>query len=103
MGFIEITQRYEELATFLGATADLSDQKAALCHEVNKFKATAAGGARAAMRSLAIYAPLGPIVRRASATGWVSQAGKDQVLNMLEELGMQIVHHNTTAGATGRK
>ena len=41
-GFLEITKRYEELATFLGATANLDSEKRALCQEVNNFKATAA-------------------------------------------------------------
>ena len=97
LGFIEISQRYEELATFLGATADLSDQKAALCHEVNKFKATAAAAAARGVRSMAIYAPLGPIVDGIAST-YVSTAGKDQTLNMLEELGMQVVHHSDANG-----
>ena len=97
LGFIEISQRYEELATFLGATADLSDQKAALCHEVNKFKATAAEASARGVRSLAIYAPLGPIVDGVAST-YVATAGKDQVLNMLEELGMQVVHHSNANG-----
>ena len=93
-GFIEVANRYEELATFLGATADLSDDKAALCHEVNKFKATAAGAATRGVRALALYAPQGPMQgdNADAVFGYLYDAGKDSVLNMLEELGMQIVH-----------
>ena len=91
LGFIEITNRYEELATFLGATADLSDQKEALCHEVNKFKATAAAAATRGVRAMAIYTPYGPLTDGA-AFSFIYDAGADQVLNMLEELGMQIMH-----------
>ena len=96
LGFIEISQRYEELATFLGATADLSDQKAAMCHEVNKFKATAAAAATRGVRAMATFMPWGTITE-GQATGWFF--GRDQVLNMLEELGMQLLHQNSSGFA----
>ena len=99
-GFIEVANRYEELATFLGATADLSDQKEALCHEVNKFKATAAAAATRGVRALALYAPQGPMQgdNADAMFGYLYDAGKDSVLNMLEELGMQILHTTPTRG-----
>ena len=96
LGFIEISNRFEELATFLGATADLSDQKEALCHEVNKFKATAAAAATRGVRAMATFMPWGTITE-GQATGWFF--GRDQVLNMLEELGMQLLHQNSSGFA----
>ena len=90
-GFIEITQRFEELANFLGATPDLSSDKAALCTEVNTFKATAAAAAERGMRAMGTFTPWGDATDGVVA-GWLYGPGWAQVLNMLEELGMQLLH-----------
>ena len=89
--YIENTQRFEELAVFLGADADLSADKRALCAEVNTFKATAAAAAERGVRALASYTPYGPVTD--GATGhYMASATADQVTRMLEELGMPILH-----------
>ena len=89
--YIENTQRFEELAVFLGSEADLSADKRALCAEVNNFKATAAAAAERGVRALASFTPYGPVTD--GATGhYMAGATADQVTRMLEELGMQILH-----------
>ena len=83
LGYIEITQRFEELANFLGATPDLSADKAALCTEVNTFKATAAAAAERGVRALAAYVPWGPVTDGATGV-YAASATADQVTRMLE-------------------
>ena len=100
LGYIEITKRFEELATFLGATTDIDDHKEALCHEITKFKATAAAAATRGVRAMAIYTPYGPLQgdNADQAYSFIMDMGGDQVMNMLEELGMQIMHAEPTYG-----
>ena len=77
-GYIEITQRFEELANFLGATPDLSSDKAALCTEVNTFKATAAAAAERGVRAMGTYMPWGPAADGVAASlvyGLISLVG----------------------------
>ena len=97
-GYIEITKRYEELAAFLGVTEDLAADKRALCAEVNNFKATAAAAATRGVRALGIYTPWGDVTNGV-AVGGLYGANTDQVMMMLEELGMQILHEDGTYGA----
>ena len=93
-GYIEITKRYEELATFLGATANLDSEKRALCQEVNNFKATAAAAATRGVRAMGVFAPYVSVAGGVT-NGFLYGAITDQVSFMLEELGMQILHNNS--------
>jgi len=99
--FIDIAQRYEELATFLGATEDLSSDKRALCAEVNTFKATAAAAATRGVRALGTYTPWGSVTN-GKAIGGLYGANSDQTMKMFEELGMQILHEDGTYGSWGK-
>ena len=99
-GYIEITKRYEELATFLGATANLDSEKRAFCAEMNNFKATAAAAATRDIRAMGILAPNGPVTDGV-ASGAMYGANVDQVTMMLQELGMQIYERDATLGAWG--
>ena len=56
-GYIEITKRYEELATFLGAATNLDSEKRTFCAEMNNFKATAAAAATRGVRAMGVFAP----------------------------------------------
>ena len=93
-GYIEITKRYEELATFLGVTTDLAADKRALCAEVNNFKATAAAAATRGVRAMGVFAPYVSVAGGVT-NGFLYGAITDQVSFMLEELGMQILHNNS--------
>ncbi len=98
--YIAVTKRYEELATFLGATANLDSEKRALCAEMNSFKATAAAAAGRGVRAMGILAPDGPVTDGV-ATGAMYGANVDQVTMTLQELGMQIYEQDATLGAWG--
>ena len=93
-GYIEITKRYEELATFLGATANLDSEKRAFCAEMNSFKATAAAAATRGVRAMGTFAPYVSVTGGVTM-GYLYDAITDQVSFMLEELGMQILHNNS--------
>ena len=94
-GFIEITQRYEALATFLGVTEMASrtrNDKHALCGAVASFKAVTRAAQARGVRAMAAYAPYGPTGPAGEIGGFLAAPDKDQVLTMLEELGMPIIH-----------
>ena len=98
--YIAVTKRYEELAIFLGATANLDNEKRALCAEMNSFKATAAAAASRGVRAMGILAPNGPVTDGV-AKGAMYGANVDQVTMTLLELGMQIYEQDATLGAWG--
>ena len=93
--YIAVTKRYEELATFLGATANLDSEKRALCAEMNSFKATAAAAAGRGVRAMGILAPDGPVTDGV-ATGAMYGANVDQVTMTLQELGYHRGHEEIT-------
>ena len=93
-GYIEITKRYEELATFLGAATNLDSEKRTFCAEMNNFKATAAAAATRGVRAMGVFAPYVSVAGGVT-NGYLYGAITDQVSFMLEELGMQILHNST--------
>ena len=100
VSYIDVTETYERLATFLGATEDLSSEKREFCAEMNNFKATAAAAATRDIRAMGILAPNGPVTDGV-ASGAMYGANIDQVTMMLQELGMQIYERDATLGAWG--
>ena len=101
-GFIEIAQRFEDLARALGVvdvTAAVAYDKADLCDEIEAFKPVALAAQLRGVRALAGYLPYGPASPNGNIGGWVATPDKDPVLMMLEELGMPIMHSDTTSGS----
>ena len=94
VSYIDVTETYERLATFLGATEDLSSEKREFCAEMNNFKATAAAAATRGVRAMGVFAPYVSVAGGVT-NGFLYGAITDQVSFMLEELGMQILHNNT--------
>ena len=97
VSYIDVTETYERLATFLGATEDLSSEKREFCAEMNNFKATAAAAATRGVRAMGTFAPYVSVTGGVTM-GYLYGAITDQVSFMLEELGMQILHNNTGYG-----
>ena len=98
-GFIEIIQRFEELARALGVsdvTAAAAQDKAALCAEIESFKPVALQAQSRGVRAMAGYLPYGAASPNGNIGGWLATPDKDPVLMMLEELGMPIMHSDTT-------
>jgi hypothetical protein len=103
--YIEITHRIEELAIALGAegadvAASVKEEKIEFCKAAEEFKDAAKGAADRGVRALAGYFPYsgsndGVNDDGKSIYGFLYGPPTDQVLLMLEELGMQIMH---TAG-----
>ena len=94
VSYIDVTETYERLATFLGATEDLSSEKREFCAEMNNFKATAAAAATRGVRAMGVFAPYVSVAGGVT-NGFLYGAVTDQVSFMLEELGMQILHNNS--------
>lgn len=104
--YIEITRRIEELAIALGAegpdvAAAVQTEKATFCKAAAEFKEAAKGAAERGVRALAGYFPYngpnnGVNEDGTSIYGFLYGPPTDQVLMMLEELGMQILHTDGT-------
>ena len=94
VSYIDVTETYERLAAFLGATEDLSSEKREFCAEMNNFKATAAAAATRGVRAMGVFAPYVSVAGGVT-NGFLYGAITDQVSFMLEELGMQILHNST--------
>ena len=94
VSYIDVTETYERLAAFLGATEDLSSEKREFCAEMNNFKATAAAAATRGVRAMGVFAPYVSVAGGVT-NGFLYGAITDQVSFMLEELGMQILHNNS--------
>jgi len=95
MGFIEVAKRYEELAIALGVLNvqdTVENDKVALCHAVADFKDSASTAQENGVRALAAYLPYGPAADNGDVGGFLMSPDRDQVLMMLEELGMPIYH-----------
>ena len=93
--FVSVTQKFEELATALGASNVASyvrADKTAMCSAVRSFKRTARRAADRGVRALALYAPYGAAATNGDVGAFLMSPDKDQVLLMLEELGMGILH-----------
>ncbi|MAD26010.1 MAG: hypothetical protein CMO44_17780, partial [Verrucomicrobiales bacterium] len=101
-GFIEIVQRFEDLARALGVvevTAATADDKMALCDEIESFKPVALAAQQRGVRALAAYLPHGPAEPNGNYNGYIGTPEQDPVLMMLEELGMAIMHNDIPAGS----
>ena len=100
-GFIEIIQRFEELAHALGVSnvkAAAAHDKAALCAELEAFTPVAMEAQSRGVRAMAGYLPYGAASPNGNIGGWLATPDQDPVLMMLEELGMPIMHSDTTFG-----
>ena len=100
-GFIEIIQRFEELARALGVsdvTSAAANDKAALCAEIEAFKPVALKAQSRGVRAMAGYLPYGAATPNGNIGGWLATPDQDPVLMMLEELGMPIMHSDTPFG-----
>ena len=101
-GFIEIIQRFEELASALGVSgveAATAYDKAALCAEMEAFKPVAHASQLRGVRALAAYLPYGAAAPNGDIGGFAAAPEEDSVLVMLEELGMAIMHTDATQGS----
>ena len=93
--YIAITERFEELATALGVAnvaAHARADKVAMCGAVASFKEAAQTAQNKGVRALAAYAPYGAAGANGEIGAFLMSPDKDQVLLMLEELGMAIMH-----------
>ena len=100
-GYIEVTQRFEELAVALGfpeVEKNVANEKAAFCRAASNFKTIAKGAADRGVRALAGYFPYGPVNDEGGITSYMAMPPNDLVLLMLEELGMQILHTGSPDG-----
>ena len=100
-GFIEIIQRFEELARALGVsdvTSAAANDKAALCAEIEAFKPVALKAQSRGVRAMAGYLPYGAASPNGNVGGWLATPDQDPVLMMLEELGMPIMHSDKPFG-----
>jgi len=94
-GFIEMVQRHEELAIFLGVSeveGHTAADKQHLCAAVESFKHVAKEAHAKGVRAMATYAPYLVPTGSDKAGGWVYSPNYEMVLIMLEELGMPILH-----------
>lgn len=99
--FIEITHRMDELAIALGVQGydaeAVAQEKAEFCKAAHEFTEAAKGAADRGVRTLAGYFPYagendGVNTDGVTIYGFLYGPPTDQVLLMLEELGMQILH-----------
>lgn len=100
--YVAITQRFEELAIALGVAdvaAHAKADKTAMCTAVRSFKAAAKGAQSRGVRALALYAPYGAAGAGGEVGAFLMSPDKDQVLLMLEELGMPILHTDVAQGS----
>ena len=93
-GLVEMAEKYEELATFLGADAagHSAADKRLLCSAAASFKHVAKAAHDKGVRALGVYGPYGDTTKDGMTGGWLYGAGGEVVMHMLEELGMPIYH-----------
>ena len=96
---IEIAQRFEELAHALGVSdvsAATAYDKADLCAEIEAFKPVALEAQMRGVRAMAGNLPVGQASPNGNIGGWLMSPDQDPSLVMLQELGMPIMHTDTT-------
>ena len=100
-GYIEIAQRFEDLARALGVVdvpAAVSKDKADLCAEIEAFKPVALAAQLRGVRAMAGYLPYGAASPNGNIGGFLGTPDHDPMLMMLEELGMPIMHSDVPKG-----
>ena len=99
--FIEIAERFEELAAALGADtrAATAAARQAFCRSAEEFKESARAASERGVRALAGVVPFGtPDQETGDIGGWLQSPDRNPALTMLEALGMQILHTDTAQG-----
>jgi hypothetical protein len=94
-GMIEMIERYEQVAEFLGVTdaaVNSAADKAQLCAAAESFKHIASQAHARGVRALGTYAPYLLPAANGTIGGWLYSPQQDMVLLMLEELGMPLLH-----------
>jgi hypothetical protein len=95
--YLELVTQFEELAIALGADKDqMRTDKENLCHQISKFKEITFHAAQRGVRAMGGVLPIGDFSEDGKIGGWLSNVDKSPTLMMLEELGMQIIHLDTT-------
>ena len=102
-GLVEMAEKYEELATFLGADAagHSAADKRLLCSAAESFKHVAKAAHDKGVRAVGVYGPYGDTTKGGMTGGYLYGAPGEVVMHMLEELGMPIYHLPTTTMVAG--
>ena len=93
-GLVEMAEKYEELATFLGADAagHSAADKRLLCSAAASFMHVAKAAHDKGVRAVGVYGPYGDTTKDGMTGGYLYGAQGEVVMHMLEELGMPIYH-----------
>ena len=97
--FIEMAERFEDLAKALGADTEaaVAADKTSFCSRAAEFREISRQASARGIRALAGVVPYGPSdPDTGDIGGWLQPPDKNPALMMLEELGMQILHTDTT-------
>jgi hypothetical protein len=97
--YLHFVTQFEELAIALGADEDqMRTDKENLCHQIAKFKEITFHASERGVRAMAGVLPYGTHDSwdNGLAGAYLSQVDRSPTLMMLEELGMQVLHVDTT-------
>jgi len=97
-GMVEITERWEDLASaFIGADVvakKVASPKAELCAAAAEFSEAAKAAQDKGVRAMAGYLPYAGAGENGEIGAFLASPERDTVLAMLEELGMAILHND---------
>ena len=97
--FIDLAERFEDLARALGADveAHTAQDKQNFCVKASEFREISREASERGVRALAGYMPFGPAnATTGTISGFLQTPDRNPALMMLEELGMGIIHLKTT-------